>query len=195
MANELINVPNFGLEFIRVYLHPQKIMVDFARKHKVSYYFLEYIYKKNHRDMPVKYAVGVKILNDVAILAEQDEFKRFIKKTHEFVEFKWKNKIRYVIPFDCFEVSVSMIGFMEFKGYTRKTSLIGGRFMDNPVKCDDVITHLKYMISQQSAHPADFDVYIDSWMKRLLWECKNHEEEIIRGKAKDGQDSIGENSK
>ena len=191
MGNELMNVPNFGLEAVRVYEYPQKILVDFAKKQKVSYYFLECIFKKFHRDIPVKYSLGAKILADIKVLADCDEFKRFIKKTYDFVEFKWKNRVIYVIPFDCYEVSKGVITYMEFKGYTKRTNMINGRFLEVPVDCDDVIIHIKYMLSQSVADSADFDVYIDSWAKRLIWECDNHSDEIISGKkvGENGQDS------
>jgi len=185
MENDLMNVPNFGLEAVRIYEYPQKILVDFAKAHKVSYYFLEYIFKKFHRDIPIKYSLGAKILDDIKVLGSIDEFGRFIKKTYEFVEFKWKNRVIYVIPFDCYEVSKGIVAFMEYKGYTKQTAMIGKRFLDNPVDCDDVIIHLKYMLSHSVVDSAELDVYLDSWAKRLLWECSNHEAEIISGVKND----------
>lgn len=177
MANEIINVPNWGSETLKVFKEPYGVLRDFAKKHKLSFYHLEYLFNRYHRQIPILYSAGVHILSDVEVMANIDEFKRFIKKDFYFVEFKWRNRVQYVVPFDCFEVSKGIIAFMKFENYTSFMTVD-----EYTIDFGRVIKHLEYMFDKEVVESADFDVYMDYWMRRILYDVEHNEDKIVEGR-------------
>jgi hypothetical protein len=165
-------VPNWGLDSVRVYLNIDETLSNWSKKTHFNYDVMKSILKKKHAQIYIKYNTTAKILNKIIIMADDERFSRFINKGSEEVYLKWRGQVFTIIPFEYYEVSAGIIGFMEFKKYNAYKSdiQIFDKYMgfSHPFDIRFVYDELAYLFNHKKADPGEFNDFLDYWVERLV---------------------------
>jgi len=186
-VDDLIPVPNWQVEVV-FYEEPMECLKRVCERNKKDFSLYRYVYldSQEYKLVRLKSAAGFKDAKAVKVLAEREEFKRFIKKDTEIHQIKLRNKVVVVVPVTLYKVSPSIISFMEFHGYCgkKKSILEPNRFgYHSYFFYQDIIDTIRYMAERDSPQKESMDkvaanIYFTSWAYRLVKGNKDFEQQL-----------------